>query len=65
MNNIEKAAILERTADILRIARDLTNESTRFNEVLEVIKLALLSDISSKFDFIEARLEDISESLDK
>ena len=50
--------------DITAIIRDLSDSGTRFDEVTEVVKLAILSDIASKLNSIDGRLDDISCSLD-
>lgn len=72
MTELERITILERVKDITAIIRDLSDEGTRFDEVTEVVKLAILSDIASKLNSIETslscidlRLDDIACALDE
>lgn len=64
MIEIERRQMLERVKDITAIIRDLSDEGTRFDEVTEVVKLAILSDIASKLNSIETSLSCIDLSLD-
>lgn len=72
MTDLERITILERVKDITAIIKDLSDSGTRFDEVTEVVKLAILSDIASKLnsidgrlDMIETRLDDIACALDE
>ena len=64
MTELETAIIFNRVRDITAIIKDLSDPGTRFDEVTEVVKLAILSDIASKINSIDSRLEDISCDLD-